>query len=236
MAGRHYVALGYCDEVDIENFLLTDIDNSFSSQLEDWIASAETQVNNYLGYTTASGIFAETITSEVAKSFVDSDLNLKIFPRKTPIISVQGISLAKGTTRLPITLVNGAGVAKYNIPSTANYISYPQYEFAVTGGSIISNLSSIRGTEFYTHLSYVGGYTQVPPDIRLATVNLTSDTIMRHANKEGLSSITQGRVTKRWADRIGASSGEGAAPAGASDFVLDAFSLLRPYRISSQWL
>lgn len=236
MAGRHYTALGYCDEVDIENFLLTDIDDSFSPQIEDWIAGAESQINQYLGYTTASGIFAEAITDEVTKSYVDSDLNLKIFPRKTPIISVQGITLGKGTSRLSITLANGAGIPKYNIPSTANYISYPQYEFSVSGGSIISNLASIRGTEFYTYLSYISGYIKIPADIRLATVNLVSDTIMRHSNKEGLSSITQGRVTKRWADRIGPTSGDQAAPAGASDFVLDAYALLRPYRISSQWL
>lgn len=226
MAGRHYTALGYCEEIDIENFLLTDIDNSFSAQVEDWIAAAETQVNQYLGYTTASGIFAEQITNEVTKGFVDPDLNLKIFPRKIPIQSVSKIQLGKGTTRLNITLNNSAGVPKYNIPAPGTYISYPQYEFVVTGGSIIQNLATLRSSEFYIYLDYIAGYTQVPADIRLATVNLVSDTIMRHANKEGLEAITQGRVTKRWHEREG----------GQSDFYQDAMTLLRPYRIASQWL
>lgn len=226
MAGRHYTALGYADENDIENFLLTDIDNSFSAQVEDWIAAAELQINDYTGYTTASGIFAEQITNEVTKAYVDSGLNLKIFPRKTPIISVEGITLAKGTTRMAITMNNGAGVPKYNIPAPGNYISYPQYEFTVTGGSIIHSLSSLRGTEFYVELNYIAGYQQVPADIRLATVNLVSDVIMRQANKEGLESITQGRVTKRWRQRTD----------GQSDFVKDAYELLRGYRIASQWL
>lgn len=226
MAGRHYTALGYCDEVDIENFLLTDIDNSFSAQIEDWIAAAETQVNTYTGYTTASGIFAEQITGEVSKAFVDADLNLKIFPRKTPIVSVGAVALGRGTSRLNLTLTNGANVPKYNIPTRGNYISYPQYELAITGGSIINSFASIRGTEFYVYLDYIAGYTAVPADIRLATVNLVSDVIMRHANKEGLESITQGRVSKRWRQRDD----------GKSDFVKDAYELLKGYRIASQWL
>jgi hypothetical protein len=51
--------------------------------------------------------------------------------------------------------------------------------------------------------------------------------IMRHANKEGLESITQGRVSKRWYQRQ-----EG----GESDFYKDALTLLKPYRIVSRWL
>lgn len=225
MAGRHYTKLGYCDEVDIENFLLLDIDDTFSDQVEDWIAAAEKQVNNFLGYTTASGILAEEIVGEKAKSYVDTDSNLKIYPRKTPIISISSLQLVKGSSSLTIDLEN-SGTARYDIPTSNDYIAFPEYELSVTGASIINSFGSLRSTQFYSKINYIAGYTEVPSDIRLATVNLVSDTIMRHTNKEGLESIVQGRVTKRWRQRN----------AGESDFYLDAMTLLRPYRMASRWL
>lgn len=227
MAGRHYTALGYCDEVDIENLLLLDIDNTFSPQVEDWIASAEKQVNRYLGYPNfASGILAESITNEVVKSFINSQGDLVIFPRKLPINSVSTIQLVRGTTVLTLTLTNSAGDVRYNIPSTNDQIIYPSQELSLTGVSTISNFSQLRGIRFFAKITYNGGYSEVPADIRLATANLVADVIMRHSNKEGLESITQGRVSKRWKDRDD----------GQSDFVKDAHKLLDPYRMSTTWL
>lgn len=39
--------MAYTTEVAIENYLQTDIDNSFSSQIADWISAAEKYINNY---------------------------------------------------------------------------------------------------------------------------------------------------------------------------------------------
>lgn len=226
--GRYYTPLGYCDETDIENYLLLDVNNIFSSQIEDWIAAAELTVNGTIGYTTASGILREQIVGEKAKTRVDSDGNLKIFPRKIPIESISSVDLVKGTETISLALTDGAGNPKYDIPTTADYISYPGYEFSITGASIVSNLHELRPADYYTKISYIGGYSSVPPDIRLATVCLVCDTIMRHANKEGLESITQGRVTKRYRSRFSKETGE-------SDFWLDAMNLLSGYRIASTW-
>lgn len=226
MAGRHYTALGYCDETDIENFLLLDIDNSFSAQVEDWIAGAEKTVNDYLGYTTASGIFREQIVGEKNRAFVDSDSNLKIFPNKIPIVSVSKIEIVKGTSTVELSLADSNGTLKYDIPVGDNHISYPNYELSITGNSVIRSFNDLRPNSWYVKMDYIAGFEEVPADIRLATANLVADTIMRQANKEGLEQITQGRVTKRWKERRG----------GESDFYLDALNMLQSYRIASSWI
>lgn len=226
MAGLNYTALGYCTEVDIENFLLTDIDSSFSAQVEDWIAAAEQRVNRYLGYTTASGILAEEFSGEVApNAFVTPQSDLVIFPRKTPIISFTGASITKGTTSIALNLTSG-GSNTYNIPASNDQIVFSGYDFSYTGSSLIHSFDSLKNSKFFISLSYIGGYTQVPADIRLATVNFVADTIMRHSNKEGLVRLQQGRVEKEWKQVRG----------GESDFVLDAQSLLNPYRMTTRWI
>ena len=60
----------------------------------------------------------------------------------------------------------------------------------------------------------------------MATTMITADFFMRQANKEGLSSITQGRVSKRWAE----------TKDGRSSFILDAERIMQHYRISSGWV
>ena len=223
--GTHYQPHFYCNEADIENFLLLTIDGSFSAQIEDWIAAAEKQVDNYLGYTTASGIFAEHITAEKAKGKVNGEGDLVVFPNKIPIISVSGIDLVKGTSSVSLSLTDSAGTARYDIPVEADRIYYPNQEFSLTGTSTIGSFFNVKFMTFFTKLNYIAGYTTVPADIRLATVNLVADIVMRHSNKEGLISMSQGRISKTWMNRE-----------GASDFYLDAINLLSPYRITSQWL
>ena len=48
----------YTTETKIENYLLTDIDASLSSQVSDWITAAENWINNYTGkvFETASSV------------------------------------------------------------------------------------------------------------------------------------------------------------------------------------
>lgn len=227
MAGRHdETILGYCDKTGIENYLLLDIDSSFDTQIDSWIAAAEKFVNNYTGYTTASGMLLEEITDEVDKAYVDSDCSLIITPRKIPISSVTSISLIKGTDSLDLELTSGDGETRYNIPSSNDYISYPDYELSITGSSIISTFRDIMYTDFFAKMSYIAGYSEVPYPVRQATINLVSDMVMRHTNKEALEQITQGKITKRWKERDD----------GYSDFHRDAIELLKPYRISSRWL
>ena len=153
MTGRHYTPLGYADKTDIENFLLLTIDSSFNEQVDDWITTAEKQVNKYLGYTTASGILREQITGETARAYIDSDTNLMIFPQKIPIVSVSAISLIKGSDSLDLELTTSANENRYNIPTNADYILYPGSELSLTGSSIISSFADIKTTKFFSKIN-----------------------------------------------------------------------------------
>lgn len=210
--------IGYCDKSDLENLLLLDIDESFDNQINEWISAAEAIANKYMGYTTASGVMLENIVDETAYGRVDTDGNLIVFPSKVPIVSVASLELVKGSESIRMSLEDSESNNKYNIPSTSDFIFFP--------GASIVNFSQLRSTKFFTKIDYTAGYSTVPDDIKHATVNLLADIVMRHSNKEGLESITQGRVTKRYWSRQD----------GHSDFYLDAMSMLKPYRIASRWI
>ena len=220
------VPKGYCSIEDIENFLLIDIDPSFTGQVNTWIAQAEKWAENFTGFTCPNGFLQETIVDEVLDGTISSNLDLVIFPRKHPVTSVSSITLTRGTFVISLTLANGAGTPKYNIPAPGNKVIYPAFEFSISGVSIFSSFGVLKPTSFFTKMTYTGGYATVPPDVSLATVNLASDILMRHANKEGLEMITQGRITKRWHENS----------QGKSQFVLDAENLLHTYIIGSGWI
>jgi hypothetical protein len=221
MPGNHYMPLGYCDVIDIENFLLTEIDSTFEPQVLDWVSTAEQKINRYLGYTTASGIFMEQISGELTDVRVNTIGDLMVFPKKIPINSISGLSIVKGSDSISMTLEDDSGTDKYTISPNSDYIIYPSGELET-----YSSFHNLKYSKGYAKLNYIAGYDTVPGDIRQAAVNLVSDIVMRHSNKEGLESITQGRVTKRYWARTD----------GHSDFYLDAMDLLRPYRIASRWL
>ncbi len=219
--------LGYTNEVSLENLLLVDIAASFSGQIDTWISAAELWVNSYLGYTTASGLWNEQITGEISEARVDGDLNLVIHPRKRPINSLSQIQIIKGTASLTLELTSSAGDNRYTIPDPDQVIIYSNRELTIqnTANVFIRNFSEIKFHRCFTKINYIAGYTAIPKDIALATTYVAADTFMRHANKEGLISVTQGRVTKRWQETRD----------GKSQFILDAENILKDYRITSGW-
>jgi len=219
--------LYYATEEDIENLLLIDINDSFSPQVDNWLVAAEDDVNKFLGYTTASGVLNEQITDEVSESgTIDANNDLVIYPRKRPVSSVSKIELISGSSTISLSLTSGSET-RYNIPEPRNYIYYPEGEISTTSASIaISGFRDIKYRKFLTRLTYVAGYETVPGPINMATAMIASDYALRHENKNGLSMIQQGRVTKEYFQRKDADS----------DLRKDAMSLLRPYVRTSGWL
>ncbi|HLA88477.1 MAG TPA: hypothetical protein VJL10_10670 [Anaerolineales bacterium] len=218
----------YSDITSLENLLLVDIDASFESQIDTWISTAEEIVNEYTGFTTASGLWSESITGEISEARVDGDLNLVIHPRKRPINSVSQIQIIKGTSSLTLELTNSSGDTRYTIPDPDWVIIYPNRELTIsnTANIFIHSFSEVKFTRCFTKLNYIAGYTSIPRPVKHATTLITADIFMRQANKEGLSAITQGRVSKRWAERRD----------GKSDFTLDAEEILNHYKITSGWV
>lgn len=215
----------YTTVTELENLLLIDVVSAFESQVETWIGAAEKRVNNYLGYVTASGLWNEVITEELNDARIDGDGNLVIHPRKRPINSVSGISLRKGSETTALTLTDGDSNNKYVIPVQGDVIVYPSFELTTTGAFSITNFNEVKYSRWYTDLDYTAGYTTIPADITHATTLIAADIFMRHANKEGLTALTQGRITKRWRERED----------GKSDLILDAENILNHYRIASGW-
>jgi hypothetical protein len=218
--------LSYASKTDLENLLLVNIDATFNTQIDTWISVAETMVNNYLGFTTASGIWNESVVNELNDTHVDGDLNLVIYPRKRPVNSVSNITIVKGPVNVSLSLTDTDGNTRYQIPVQQNVIVYPNYQLSLTASTILHHFGIIKYSRFYTKVSYIGGYTTIPGPINLATTYYVADIFMRQANKEGLSSITQGRITKRWAEERD----------GRSNWMRRAEEMLNYYRIASGWL
>ena len=216
----------YATVTDLENLLLIDVASTFESQVEEWITAAERQVNQYLGYTTTSGLWNESVVDEISKAKVDSGLNLVVHPRKRPINSVSAIDLIKGGDAITLTLTNSDGTTKYNLPTKGGEIVFPNFEIDTSGSTVLNSFADIKYSDYYTRIDYLGGYTAIPEDITVATTLWASDIFMRQSNKENLRSITQGRLTKRWSE----------LKDGESDFIKQSKALLNPYRIASNWV
>lgn len=218
--------LNYATSTDVSNLLLITIDSSFTAQVDTWISTAEVMVNNYLGFVTASGVWNESVVNEINECRVDGDLNLVIYPRKRPINSVSAISIVKGPVAVALSLTDTAGNTRYTIPVPSSVIVYPNYQLSLTASTILHHFGIIKYSRFYTQVSYIGGYTSIPKPISLATAYFAADILMRQANKEGLTSITQGRISKKWAEEKD----------GKSNWIRRAEELLNFYRISSGWI
>jgi len=219
--------LSYASKTDLQNLLLINIDSSFNTQIDTWISAAERIVNNYMGFTTVSGLWNEEITDEISDARVDSDANLVINPRKRPINSVSQIEIVKGTSSIDLDLTDSDDNTRYIIPATNDKIIFPSFELSTSSSTVLlSSFIDIRHSKFFTKIDYIAGYTSIPEDITLATTYFLADTFMRQANKEGLVAITQGRVTKRWAE----------TKDGESNYIKNGKALLNHYRIASGWL
>ncbi len=219
--------LGYASVDDVANLLLVTVDSSFNTQVEKWISAAESYVNRYTGFTTASGFLNEQITGEMDETHVDGDLNLVIHPRKRPINSFTKLQVVKGSISIDITLTKADGTPKYIIPARDGVIIYPNYELVTTATTFyIRNLVEVKYSRWFTKINYIGGYTTLPDDINLATSLIASDYFMKHANREGLQMYMQGRITKRWKVRKD----------GKSDYLEDAENILNRYKIGSGWI
>lgn len=180
------------------------------------IGQASKVASDYLLYSP----LAEDINNEVKQGLVTVEGDLLIFPQKIPIISVSAISIYKGSTSVALTLQSG-GVNKYNIDYEARHIRYPYDEITLQGTPVFTDFYSLRGLQFYTKISYRGGWEQasLPQSIKQAVVLLVKDIISGQYNQVGASEIRQGSLSFRFVN-----------PQGKSKLVQDAYRLLNPYR------
>ncbi len=187
-----------------------------------FITRGSEQVGRYLQYDP----LVENITDELKTARVDTDGDLIVFPAKIPILSISALSVKKGTVELTFTLQDSQGNDKFNIDYTQRHVRFPASEIILQGQVIlITDFFSLRGTQFYSKMSYRAGYetSTLPETIKDATVLLVREVMARSLNPSGAEELRQGGVTLKYARRSSAFGGK-------SDLVVDAEKLLRPYR------
>ena len=123
----------------------------------------------------------ETITDEISKAFIDADNSLVIFPRKRPIVSLTAVSLVKGSADVSISLQNGNNDFIYTIPESKDRIIFPVADITLQSVSLL-DFGTLRTVDFYSKITYQGGYANVPDIVKEATALFAIDTIARSSN------------------------------------------------------
>lgn len=183
------------------------------------ITAASAEIDNYLQYS----LWAEQILNETNEAMVSSNGNLIIYTRKFPVVAVSAISLKLGTVHLDLTMLDGKGNPRYDIPSRAKSILYPFQEISMTGVFSIRNFYQLRDREIYARVSYTAGYSTIPNEIKLACSLLTRDMIVREMMNPALaSSANQGGISTSWSVMSDGS--------GDSQLMDQAKQLLQSYR------
>lgn len=155
------------------------------------IKRASMEIDQFLSYS----LSAENIVLEANETIVTTNGNLMIYPAKFPILQVNAIQLKLGTAKIDLSLVDGNGQPRYDIPWRERSIIYPYQEIAFTGTLSIRNFYAMRGMQILTRLSYRAGFETIPDDVKDACSLWTRDMFIRQANPMDLLGMTQGTIT-----------------------------------------
>lgn len=166
--------------------------------------------------------YAEDIVDEVRKGIVRSNGDLIIYPSKLPIATISGVSIARGATTLTVN-INSGTTPRYNIDFNRRKVTFPWQEMLLQGTAVFTNFYALRGSDFYTKLTYRGGWepSALPQTIKQACVLLVRDLLTPRYNQMGASRIQQGSLSFSYS--AGSNSQE------QSKFYKDAKRLLAPY-------
>ena len=225
--------LGYTTRSIVEAVLQKSYPSIEDDIFNIFIESAEEEVNRILGYEnrlSVSGILLETITNEKAQGKLDSFDNIVIDLGKPPIKfnedgspAITAFSLIVGGITVDTLPLTSNGESLFDVPSSRGFqLVYPSLYLtpAVTGITPTQRLSlqSFRSFNFFTKISYVGGYAIVPKPIQIATSLLAGDLI--NNDPSNLQSYVQGSMEESYSERKN----------GMSENALRAEKLLQPYK------
>lgn len=190
-----------------------------SATVSGFISQASQQIMDFIGYSP----IAADIVDEVKPGMITSEGDLLIYPNIIPIVTLNSISITKGTANIALTPTDTVGNNRYNIDFTGRNIRFGNMDLQITGNFVFRNFYSLRGLQFYTKISYRGGYepSNLPPIFKQAAALFVRDIVSLSNNPSGASRITQGEITIQYSTRDSDSD---------SDLVRDAKKMLRPYR------
>lgn len=158
------------------------------------------------------------VVGEKTPAIITKVGDLKIWPRRPNVTVVSSITIHRGNYSLALTLTsNGADLLE--IPEPKNMILYPYTYLQASGTFSTLDLSYLRHWDLYVILNYTAGYPTLPEAVKQAAMLYFKDMISGRANPLGASSISQGGVSIKFANRDD----------GKSDAVQDAEQLLQKY-------
>ena len=179
------------------------------------ISRASEMVNNF----TQRDFMVQNLTAEKADTVVDTQGNIVVYPRVVPIQSITAMKVVYGTVEVDLTVTQN-GVTVFDIPEPKFRAVSPNESTLIMTGPTLLDFKYLLQYETYTELDYRGGYTDVPEDIKEATLLYALDMFSKRQNLSGAQSITQGGVSISY----------GTGGGGRSDFVLDAETILMKYK------
>lgn len=175
--------MAYTTEVAVENYLQIDIDNSFSSQITEWIAAADKYINNYCnqpqGFEQSSGGVKYYDIPETSKELLVDQF--------TALTQVQVLDPADNTS------------VDYTLAATTDYVAYPlndtnKYKLVLSpNGQIINWQKGVR-------VKITGTWAGVTEDIKLASTMLVAKIIEKGLKGGTVVSESLGDYSVTYAD------------------------------------
>lgn len=204
--------LGYTTRDNVQKFLNRVFSEVSDAEFNNYISSAESYINNYLGYnasTTLSGMLSESVTREKVQGKLDSYNNLVIDLMKPPVHKdaygnplVSLVEFNIGSVRVTLNLTDGStgGLnSVLEVSENSRKVIYPSMYFLPVISTVTPtakvNLWNLRDAKFWVDISYIGGYDTIPADVTMATNILVQDMLINRDNVNLASSVRQGNYS-----------------------------------------
>jgi hypothetical protein len=197
-----------------------DLSRYTDTTISGMLTRATAKAESFLNYT----LPIETIVNEKKEGVIDINRDFVISTDKMPVRSLSSLTVQKGTFTSTVSLTDGSGNNRYDIPSTGNIIFFQADAITFDSISLI-NVEALRYERFFTQITYEAGYHMYdrPQDIVDAIVLIAQDEVARAQNQAGASELRQGGVTIKYANQTRKDTHK-------SDKILDAEAILTPYQ------
>jgi len=181
----------YAPDVDLSMF-----GNSASqtTTLSGIISMASQQIVDYCA---VDGFDFQLVTNEIDRAALSPMGELMINFRRRPVVTgnVQKIQLVKGGFQTTLNLTDTNSVPLYQIPYSGKFLRFPSSYLASAGTLILggsTQLVTMRGADVFSQVTYLGGYTQIPMDLKLACILWCRSIMAWQYNNQGANNFTQG--------------------------------------------
>jgi hypothetical protein len=181
----------WCPQLDYSNVTDASLSGMIgaASRWVDSITNADT------GWEFEAIVNEEVSSVTTCHTNADGDLVIPMIKRPVDINNVSDITIKKGAYQTHLTLTSN-GVSVLHSPSPGWSILYPN-TWLVQTGTLLSNqrLYNLRSFGYSVLMTYSGGYSTIPDDIKYATALATQNSLAKQYNPAGAMQVTQGSMS-----------------------------------------